>query len=169
MNLSQNSWHYKLHQLTYMPSMRLDNFCPYFWRLLLAGLLLVPNFLFTLPSKIILMIDDTVGDMNWKENRAYFSPLMGMSFIVNFFLFLLVGMVWVFFDFNSLMGSFGVLGWLVAIIAAIAGTIGYIREKRREARRSKGIVSWTEKPPNIFVEFIKAKYKKHCPIINWTK
>jgi hypothetical protein len=67
----------------------------------------------------------------------------------------------------------GFIGWGVTIIFSVAGLFKWTKEKL-ENRHIKydedGYRIWDpvkEKQPSIIKEFVKAKYNKYCPKIDW--
>jgi len=59
----------------------------------------------------------------------------------------------------------GFIGYIILIIVIIAGLKenGFFDRHRRYNED----VEKKEKRPSIFIEFVKAKYKKYCPKIEW--
>jgi apolipoprotein N-acyltransferase len=71
------------------------------------------------------------------------------------------------------MIEFGAIGWLAAIIFGSIALFKWIKEKwenRHVKYDENGYRIWTKpeaKQPSIITEFIKAKYNKYCPKIDW--
>ena len=67
----------------------------------------------------------------------------------------------------------GFIGWGVTIVLGAAALTKWAKEKweNRHVRYDKdGYRIWTPvepKQPSIIVEFVKAKYNKYCPKIDW--
>jgi hypothetical protein len=106
----------------------------------------------------------------------------GVGFIIYFILGMLICML-------SWIGTFfavpvkdsvwlhmlvaGALGWVAAIIFGAVGLFKWSKEKlenRHVKYDEDGFRIWDkprEKQPSIITEFVKAKYNKYCPKIDW--
>jgi hypothetical protein len=65
----------------------------------------------------------------------------------------------------------GVLFWVIGICVGVYHGIKALGEYIIESsipRDEHGYRIYTEKKPNLVVEFVKAKYNKYCPKIDWT-
>lgn len=163
------------------------NLCPYFWKLLFAYAVLLPSIPFLWPLFLVELIKSkklTLTEESFGENSLATSVFFG--FAIQLLLFFLVGFVagivhMVKGDFNGedswyIIGFRVILGILAIVIVFII--IEGIRDLRehlvdkyydnkfhksaRESKKPKEPKKW------ILIEFIKAKYKKYCPKIEWS-
>lgn len=180
MQLKTNSLNAKLYCWFYgKPTYQLPtNLCPYFWKLVLAWTLLVPYSLFC----VLYILTHELFDSKYENGDHQTSERLGVSMMLNgitFMLFLMINViVWFFVDydpkscFTEMLGP-GIMIWVVAICFGgyhgIKALIEYIKESRipRDANGFKIYREPKEKKPNIIVEFVKAKYGKYCPKIDW--
>lgn len=173
MKLYKNSWHYKLHKSAYDKNPP-NNFCDYFWRLVLAILI----FPIALPSH-------TINFFN--KNSSPVHQCVGVIFTVLIILFGVVGVLVVescglninYYDSNfvAFLITYGA-GILILVIALgiiflfdMIGNSEYMsnrRDKRRQRRRDK-----EDKVKVKKVNFIKEYYRnvkeKNCTIIDWAE
>ncbi len=172
MKLRKHSWHYLLYNATYQSYVP-SNLCPYFWKLLFAIVSFPVNFIMTLPvfivDKIIKIWDKDGFELN---DEVYFSIKYLCAIILylaGFIAFCMLSM-W-FFPFMAKHGNkseisniwlAGFIGWGVVIFFLLRAFAFYVYGKL-----SSGKKVYKEKSPNILSEFVKAKYKKYCPRIDW--
>lgn len=156
MKANTNSWHSKLYSLTY--SKRLpDNLCPYFWKLIIAIIVFIPNIIIQFPCFIIPYFKED----DCKEKRiigfcSYFILLTVSSII--YLNYNLVKAIFNCYSYSSELANITAV-FEVVILLAIGTILGsnYYSDHR----------VYKEKTPNILTEFIKAKYGKYCPKIEW--
>lgn len=140
MKLNSNSLSSKLYRWFYGTNDLPNNFCPYFWKLLLAWVTLIPYALFCTPVIIYELIDKHNNRYEYSDNSV--GERLGYSIGI-YFLLILIGLI---------------------------RLVEYIRErnKQRKIKYDENGRRIREEPkPNLFIEFIKAKYNKHCPRIDW--
>lgn len=163
MKLSKSSWHYLLFSKTYERQVP-ENLCPYFWLLLLAIFCFPFNFIWNLPCTIIHWISklwDKDGFIDRQD--TYFNEGFKLSLVINILLICVVSMVGVWFNYhNRVFFIFGILGYMVLVVVG-AYFISEWRKKRSVNKNNP----YKEPRPNILVEFIKAKYNRYCPKIEW--
>jgi hypothetical protein len=187
MVLSKQSWHFGLHQLLYGRNAKMPkNFCPYFWKTIVPGcLFIVPLTILVIPmylAELALRKKDE-GPPKIKD-EGYFSSFFFVMLVVDLALIALYGMVAIWFTkfVNGNANFIQVMGMLGYGLVAIA-LFFYLRSlwiDRRKARREKRHAElraqgknpytyreYKEPEPNVFIEFIKAWYKKNCPLIQW--
>lgn len=157
MKLSTKSWHAMLYNWVYRDNLP-NNLCPYFWKIIIGLILVIPFTILALPILIYSLIDKYVDDdMN-----------LFMQGIAGFFIYLVLGICFIILSpFLNMIGmnlpqQLISGGWFLIGFIGSCGIIALIK-KSREKSKSK------EKSPNIFKEFIKAKYNKYCPKIDWKK
>lgn len=169
---SKNSWHYQFYLFAYgsrdvngwrrpFPT----NLCPYFWKLVLA-FLLMPIFLPLVAPMLILdsVIEDE--DENLKEQGVISILVAGgiLAWIVIFIIFCLLSCFFIwspiekgFWNTIRTVGyTFWGLGILVGGYYGVRALFQRIRKKNPKQHSDSLIGS-----------FIKAKYNKYCPQINW--
>lgn len=167
MKLSKTSWHYWLFNLSYEKEIP-TNLCPYFWLLVWAVICAPFNFIWNLPITIIdkaVRIFDKDGWIDW-DGEKYFGGLFKFSTAINLILCFLVGMVGIWITpSNGFMLVFGSVGYLILAILLIV----FVVQTAKKLNKSKSkMYKLEEGKPNIITEFIKAKYNRYCPKIEWT-
>ncbi len=173
MQLNINSTTAKLYRWFYSTSQMPQSLCPYFWKLVLMWVFIVPYTILSLP---VILIDLKDPDHRTTGERV------GVGFIMWFILFMLVSMLsWIGIFFvepvkDSMwyhMLIVGFLGWGASIIFGGIEFYKWAKEKweNRHVKYDKnGYRIWTKpepKQPSIITEFVKAKYNKYCPKIDW--
>jgi hypothetical protein len=177
MKLNQNSISSKLYRWFYGTKELPNNLCPYFWKLVLAWLVLIPYSLVCLP--VIIM---EIYDKDYKYNDNSTGKRIGMSALTYFILFIIICMITFFGLFfiepekDSLYGFMGTLGafvWLLSIVIGIVEGVKAIKRwnyNRKIKYDENGYRIWNqpkEEKTYLAVEFVKAKYHKYCPKIEW--
>lgn len=173
MKLSKNSWHAKLYNLTYSTVLP-KNLCPYFWKVMLALILFFPFAAIFTPLKIFWLIKNKINKDEMPDeisDDGFLSELLAMALVLDAALFCLFSMVYMWFGnvFDKKNTVFEVFGWLGYLIIFV-GFIVFVVEKIKERREENWVYSdepYKEKQPNILKEFVKAKYNKYCPQIEW--
>jgi len=176
MKLNINSISARLYRWFYSTSQMPQSLCPYFWKLVLMWFFIVPYTIISLPC---ILMDLKDPDHKTTGERAGVGAIMW--FILSM-LFCMMSWIGVFFIepvkdtlWFHMLGA-GFIGWLTAIVLGSMLAIKWFIENRRERkyRRIKydedGYRIWEEpkeKQPSIITEFIKAKYNKYCPKIDW--
>lgn len=183
MKLNSNSftakvyrWFNSIHYHSDMPS----NLCPYFWKLLFMWLVIIPYVALTLPVQIITKFDKKTFGESIAYTVIFYAALFALVVLatlpISFFTTFADGSFWC----NMLQGS--ILFWIVIVAVALYYGIGYLIERLKEGRKLYDDEGWRyygvdsegykiyhkTKKPSIVVEFIKAKYNKYCPQIEWT-
>jgi hypothetical protein len=171
MKLSKNSISAKLYQWFYLTNNLTNNLCPYFWKLLLMYVLIIPYFIVSLPYLIKEYKDSfNSKEYSWQSfNQRFF---VGFAFnIILFIIFLmLTALSHIFINYtkDSLFFYFSMVGfviWMSIIIFLIIHLTTFIINKIKYRRNL--INDDNENKPNIVIEFIKAKYNNYCPKIDW--
>jgi hypothetical protein len=173
MKLNINSTSAQLYRWFYATQQMPESLCPYFWKLVLMWVFIVPYTILSLP---VILMDRKDLERRTTGERA------GTGVIIWFILFMLISMLsWIglFFvtpvkdsAYMDILAAGGI-GWLFSIV--IGALEGYKALKDWNYRRKikyneDGYRIWdepTEKHPSIIKEFIKAKYNKYCPKIDW--
>ena len=177
MKLKSNSISSKLYRWFYGTDSLPTNLCPYFWKLVLAWVVLIPYSLVCLP-----MILTEIYDKEYKYTDNSTGKRIGLGVIVYFMLLAITSMISLICAFfvspekNGLYGllaSFGAMVWVIAIvIGVIGGTIAFKEwnDRRKIKYDEYGRRIWNqpkEEKTYLIIEFTKAKYNKYCPKIDW--
>ena len=180
MRLNKNSvssrlykWFYAVSEYQGLP----DNLCPFFWKLVLMYVTIIPYTLFSIPVVVYDLFDKRYDNGDRKTGER-----LGISFGVYFALWLLVGVITTivglfvkiepksFWEFTQLLGY---LVWFIAIIIGVVEGFKYLRDysTQDEGYWDHTQDKWVVKKAkiNLTTEFIKAKYNKYCPKIDWYK
>jgi hypothetical protein len=170
MKLNYNSFSSKLYRWIYysdtneMP----NNLCPYFWRLVVAYIIALPVLVLTLPYELIRLFKKDKEEMDMPLLPRIISTVVFA--IALFVIAALLAPISLFFGyspiessgFNSMING-GIFLWFIGGIVGLVYGITYLVDKYKN--RSKVIKE--AKSENIVVEFVKAKYNKYCPKIEW--
>lgn len=178
MRLNKNSvtsrlykWFYGVSEYQGLP----NNLCPYFWKVVLMYLTFIPYVLFSIPVVVYDLFDKNYdnGDRSTGERMgvsvgvyiALFAVTALITAIVGFFIHIEPKSFW---EFCQLTGC---LVWGVLIILGLIEGIKYLRDYTTTDKSyySEEENKWVVKKAkvNMTTEFIKAKYNKYCPKIDW--
>ena len=166
MNLNRNSWYAQLYMHTYSTCFLPNNLCAFFWKMLLAVILLpitwvllIPSFIFSkerpdkIGNKVLIsfglnIVGLLVYGLTFLQNKKdgsihWYYPALGILMLLG------VGIViYIFVRLCSLISE-------TSLWQSIASTF------RRQSSSYKEPKTW------IVTEFIKAKKNKYCPKITW--
>lgn len=176
MKLNSNSISSKLYRWFYGTKTLPTNLCPYFWKLVLAWLVLIPYSLFCLP-----IILTEIYDKDYKYTDNSTGKRIGMSFMICAILFFLTSMlsaIGLFFisperhSFYEFLAAVGIVVWIVVTVVGViegykAFTDWNYRRKIKYDENGRRIYTESEPKTYLIVEFAKAKYNKYCPKIEW--
>jgi len=164
-NLKKNSWQTALYKYFWNTNKLPDNLCPYFWKLVVMYICIIPYAILSLPFHVI---DYFASDDSRDE-----IPTLGVAFIgalIYIALSMIVSMIlmWFFPDVGLIKGL-GIGGFALSAIGLLIWLVETIKA-RRQNREIKDFYNGIERKPKKYVaiEFIKAKYNKYCPTINWS-
>lgn len=168
MELNKKSFHVWLYKITYNTNrwsknegQLPNNLCPYFWKLVIAFLVLIPNFVLQLP----LLISDLFTTDKFEENKPGEYRMFGL---ISWITLVLTGLYiysvihWFKMMFNAYSYDQGLAICGIIITSIFVGIIAiwrlfvYLKDR-----------PYKEKQPSIVKEFIKAKYNNYCPKIDW--
>lgn len=162
MKVSKNSVHAFLYRFIFGNNYP-NNLCPYFWKVVVSGILFPICGTIMLPLLIInelfrLIKKDKLVDDNYLNNGMFRGdqPLIIEGIMFNGLVCIIIGMITIFFTRNAFFTA-GIVGWAITLILGIV----YILSLRRKSRTRK------PKRPNIIISFVKAKYNKYCPKLEW--
>jgi uncharacterized membrane protein YagU involved in acid resistance len=166
MKLNKNSISAKLFRWFYRTSELPTNLCPYFWKLVMAYVFVIPLFIISLPYVII----EKYSSSESLGNR------IGLGLVGWFVLFLLIVVLIaalspiMLFWYTPIEDSSleiliicGLLTWVLGLTIGVMWFIHHLGEKIKERRN----LPKKEKRSNIIVEMVKATYYKYCPKIDW--
>jgi hypothetical protein len=177
MKLNSNSISAKLYKWFYATNDLPTNLCPYFWKLIFAWLIVIPYSLFCIPVILMELYDKTYEVTDNSPGKR-----IGYSLLIYVFLFVIASMlsfIGLFFiapekdSFYGFMGTLGCALWIIGIVIGIVEGVKALKEWNRTRKikyDENGYRIWEqpkEKEPSIVVEFVKAKYNKYCPKIEW--
>lgn len=169
MKLNKNSISSKLYRWFYCTDEMPISLCPYFWKLVLAWLFLIPLSVVRLPSPVFSTHDNTISGKIALGLLGWFGV---------FLIFSLLSPVALFFTsfekgFMMTTISRAISVWIIGILVLLYLGIVRLKEHISDKKRSKmkrneyGRIIIPDKKPNIVKEFVKAKYNKYCPKIEW--
>jgi hypothetical protein len=153
MTLKYNSFNAKLYRYFYGTENMPKSICPYFWKLLMAWLFIVPVTLLCFPV--------VIGEIIQKE--SYGLQRMFYTFILFIFLIWISSMVCavllIFNDYEKgsmviSMGSIGIIVWLFMIIVGTIEGVKYVKDSGKISN-------------SVIVGFVSSKYNKYCARITW--
>ena len=177
MKLNSNSISSKLYRWFYGTNDLPNNLCPYFWKLVLAWLVLIPYSLVCAPVIIGELINK---DYRYHDNST--GKRIGFSVLIYTLLFFIGCMLssigWFFIhpeedSFYQFMGTLGFCLWGCAIVISVVEGYKAFKEwnySRKIKYDKNGYRIWNEPKEEktyLVVEFTKAKYNKYCPKIDW--
>jgi hypothetical protein len=168
MTLNENAPLARLYRWFYLDDQMPKSLCPYFWKLVLMWIAIIPVTLFSIPTFIMAAI--------FKDPKVErLGERIGISTIIWLGLWvistLIVAIISFFVSFQpegdlDLFAKLGYVFWVVIICVILYHQYRKMQDKRIEKKR-KGVKS--EPKVSIVKEFIKATYNKYCPRITWEK
>jgi len=174
MQLSKESTTASLYRWYYATKNMPQSLCPYFWKVVVMYLTLIPYTIFSLPYMIL----------NGKDKSSGWGEKPGTGLLLYIGLGLVAAMFWsltIFFvglypkdSFAQGMQILGLMLWLVVIVCTVIFGSKWLYGKYKQSKikyDEHGYRIWEpvkEKEPNLLVEFVKASYNKYCPKIDWT-
>ena len=164
-----NAWLYRwFYGERFLPK----NFCPYFWKLVITYLVLIPFVIICFPYILITIFSKNDRGETQPGEKISMSLFLwlGIWFIQDLILpFVSIFVVFKKDGYFESMSMFGLAFWAIGIIVGIALLFEHLWKKYKKARYLRKYPDSTqEKPkPNLIVEFIKAWYHKNCPSIQW--
>jgi len=146
-----------------------ENLCPYFWKLVIMWVLIIPVSILAIP---MLLINKDEGYISLPA-KIFGGALLYVGMFLIFCMFVALSVFW-----NGFHGTseniwddlqiMGFCGWASVITFCILSLVKFIKEKMSERKYKKLYTTPYEgHKNNIVFEFIKAKYNKYCPKIEW--
>lgn len=179
MKLNINSVSAKLYRWVYATNRMPKSLCPYFWKLVLMWIVLVPYTLLSLPYIAINSVGEDkepfkLGD-SFGEKPGSGLVMWIMLYLVGVMLFS-ISVFWAEFpkdSFGQNMQILGVLLWIIAIGVSAYQFGKWAVQKYKDSKikyDENGYRIWepaTPKSDSVVVAFVKATYNKYCPKIEW--
>lgn len=184
MILSRRSWHFFIHRLTYGDDAKQpNNLCPYFWKVMFGFFFLLVFLPLAVPVILFRWVCLLFGE-EWEAPESIFeeglcSVYFGMIIIADMIILVVYSMVvmwWTPFP-KDKQGNldagwqhiFGGIGWMILIGIGIYQLVSYIKKARLKKKLSllQQNNYRARESSNIFVEVIRAWYKRNCPMIKW--
>lgn len=173
MQLSNESTTASLYRWYYATKNMPQSLCPYFWKVVIMYLTIIPYTLLSLPYMVL---NKDNSSSSWGEKPAS-GTFMWIA------IGLILSMLWsitIFFvgfypnkTFAQFAQNVGIMVWAVAIVCSIVFGCRWLIKKYKQSKikyDAKGYRIWEEpkvKDPSLIVEFVKASYNKYCPKIDW--
>ena len=157
MNLKTNSWYVWLWKYTYSTSLP-SNLCPFFWKLILAIVLFIPNVILRIPTTVTNIINKDCVE----EKRTLYGILVYICISAVMIICYAV-YNWALWLFNAYSyDGHAAFGGGLFLITGFAGVIVYYYEEKKITLSIKESIK-----NNILINITKAWYNKRCPKINW--
>lgn len=176
MELKRNSISARVYRNFYETSRMPESLCPYFWKLVVAWPLTILFIPLLIPFWIVNKLDGGDNESVAFPAQVLISILMYGAVFCVFCLGVTVSSIWITHYQGTNWYGWYVSGFIIMFVALVGSAvflISKLKEKRRQKRMESrydenGNYLPTEEPkPNILIEFIKAKYNKYCPKIDW--
>ena len=172
MELNYNSLSAKVYRNFYEKSRMPESLCPYFWKLVVAWPITILFSPLLIPFWIVDKLNEGDDESVPFPAQALIGILMYGAVFCVFCLGVTISSIWITYYQGTHWYGWYVSGFIVifvALVGSIIFLISKLKERRRESRYDEnGNYLPTEEPkPSILVEFIKAKYNKYCPKIDW--
>jgi hypothetical protein len=154
MELKLNSWYVWLWNYTYNEKLP-SNLCPFFWKLVLAIILFIPNFILRLP----LVIGNIFNKKIEKESSALGGFIWFLLYSFTLMTYTLFHFFMYLFDADSYDSSAALCGGIVLVSLGIIIIYYYLYNKSYYLENTL--------KNNIIISYTKSVYGKYCPRINW--
>lgn len=183
MKLNLNGVSARLYRWFYVTNTMPQSLCPYFWKLVIAYIFIVPIAVLSVPIFLFRQQDS----IEKPGQRFFIGALLWV--VLSLAIMMIVGPLSTLFtgllhdgSFLAMIQSMGFLTLFVVVLFCLIGGIIYLASKiKEENRRRRSEWIWDEygdyiknpdyspyaAKPNIIIEFIKATYHKYCPKIDW--
>ena len=175
MKLNYDSYLSRLYRWFYLTDNMPWNLCPYFWKLVIMFVLILPTLVVALPVILI----ETIK----KEKFDSYSERFGLSIVAYVAIFILISLGaascwhWFTYEKDTFIHFCAQFGVMLALMGSLVGTyylfvwvVNSIKDKILYTKNEEGRKVYRERReprPNIIVEFVKAKYEKNCPRVEW--
>lgn len=177
MELNRNSLSARLYRFYVGHDKMPTNLCPYFWKLVLIYMSVIPLTILALPSMVMVKLT------NSHKYSTKWTPLVTLArggFIIYLSIYVVLAMLFALgafiFDYNyipeenevlSFLAFTQVLG-LVLVYSVVLSTIIWLTVYTiTTIVKSSDADRWKSRDSNIIIQFVKAKYNRYCPQIQW--
>ncbi len=166
MKLKNKSLHAWVYNNTYGSALP-GNLCPYFWKLVFAFIILIPNLILQIPV-IIYNPFDKYRNARPAEKRVF---SFGIHLCLTIIICLIIATYhWIkaifgCYSYNAEWANIAIVTYSICSIFGLYYAIKWWVKKLDEHKHT-----WhhkKEKYPSIIIEFLKAKYHKYYPKIDW--
>ena len=153
MTLNYNSFNAKLYRYFYDANSMPDSICPYFWKLLMAWVFIIPVSILSFPA----VISEIITKQSYGLGRMFYSFFICLVISVVTAMVCTIMLFFNEYDGGSpivRLGVYGFICWLLAIVITVVETVKYIRNNNKLE-------------DSVIVGFVKSKYNKYCAKITW--
>lgn len=183
MNLNENSITARLYKWFYYTGNLPKSLCPYFWKLVFMLLAIIPYTIISLPFLLFTIVfpkhrrkpyEDVLYHWNKNSSDLIVHGLVGYC-ILTYVSIMLFPLCWYLPEHTKFINELikvGAIAWGSTIFSTIiAGIIYFIDYLNQRKYRYVSLSDRNNKHTqnSIVTEFVKAKYNKYCPKINWYK
>lgn len=161
MNLNLNSWYVWLWDYTYEEDVP-NNLCPFFWKLIAAMLLFIPNIILRIPVVIVNMFCNEYNKIERGDARTGIGALMYIIGIATI-LVCYTTYNWFLWSINSYSYDYAAAN--IGGMFLLVGLFLLIRYYWLENEVGYKVVKTAN--TNMLTTYTKAWYNNHCPKINW--
>ena len=178
MELNRNSISARVYRNFYETSNMPESLCPYFWKLVAAWPLTILFFPLILPfliGNIFAKFQDNKGRMPFPA-QAFIGLIVYLALYLIFCVGVTISSLWLTYSKDSSWYGRYIVGWIGIVSTLICLIIYGIMEWKKQLHIKKierrydaegNYLPIEDEKPNIIVEFVKAKYNKYCPKIDW--
>ena len=165
MKIKTNSIHAKIYRFVYSSDLPM-NLCPYFWSLIWAIVVFIPDLIIKLPVLLWNLTTDTNQKTEKKEQRGIGFAVYVLTGIFILWIISTYNLIKYWFNCYSYNNQFAEIGGFINIIFMfIILVILYAAYDYEIGEFKDSLLNKSEN--NIIIQFIKAKYNKYCPKIDW--
>lgn len=160
MKASRKSLHAWLYKFTYTSDLP-KNLCPYFWKLLWAIVVFIPNAIIQLSARIVDLFEKSKYGHDCREFRHD----GGFAWCIGILIGIYIDSTyhWIramirCYSYDQALANTGMVANMLIFLGLLL-ILGAMREENSSIKKAK--------KPSIIGEFIRAKYNKICPKIDW--
>lgn len=149
------------------------NLCPFFWKTIFAYILSIIVGTLSLPILLITGFGKFMFTSYIQKSIASLSQFTLAVYVITWFAWCYIAAISLFFNTysnGSLMeaaSSIGLILWFGTIVFILIRIIELYRKHLSNKRWRENGLPKKQVADNIIIEFIKSKYKKYCPSIEW--
>ena len=153
MTLNYDSFNAKLYRYFYGTEDMPKSICPYFWKLLMAWIFIVPVTLLSFPS----VISEIITKESYGLKRLFYTFMLFMVLIWVSSMVCTVLMIINDYEKGSMvisMGSMGLVLWVFFTVVGVVEGGKYLKDSDKVN-------------DSVIIGFVKSKYNKYCARITW--